>query len=136
MLEYEKSRREARRQWEIYNSPEAAEERKRIKREKKAKEHALRQAKTLQKNAERLEMLSALTLLSPKERLSRFALDTKLNLDSITPELIPADENCLTGWNQSEARALITRIGRRKGSWGRLRRFIEHWLTTAEEKAD
>lgn len=116
----ERARREA------YESPQAVEERKRVKREKKAIAHANRQSETCRRNAERLELLAALARLSPAERLSRFAMDMALKLDCVSAELIPAQERDLIGLDKAKAAALLARIGRRKGPWGHLRRMLEH----------
>ena len=118
----ERTRREA------YESPRAVEERKRVMREEKARAHALRQSQTRNRNTERLGLLAALARLSVAERLSRFAMDLALKLESVSPELIPAQESDLVDLETATAFALIARIGRRKGEWGRLRRMIEHRL--------
>ena len=116
-----------------YESPQAAEERKRVKRMEKARAHSLRQSQTRRRNTERLELLAALARLSVVERLSRFATDPALNLDCVFPELIPAQEGELVDLETATAVALIARIGRRKGEWGRLRRIIEHRLKAESE---
>jgi len=123
----ERERREA------YESPRAVEERKRVKREQRASAHALRQSETRRRNAERLELLAALARLSAAERLSRFATDPALKLDCVSAELIPAQERDLIDLEMAKAVALVARIGRRKGAWGRLRRMIEHRLKTEPE---
>jgi len=115
----ERARREA------YESPQAVEERKRVRREERARAHALRQSQTRKRNAERLELLAALARLSVVERLSQFAMDPALNLDGVPPELIPGQEGELVGLETAAAVALIARIGRRKGEWGRLRRMLQ-----------
>lgn len=108
-----------------YESPQATEERKRVKWVEKARAHSLRQSQTRMRNTERLELLAALARLSVGERLSRFATDLELNLDCVSPELIPAQEGELVDLETATAVALIARIGRRRGEWGRLRRIIE-----------
>lgn len=123
----ERKRREA------YESPQAVEERKRVKREQRAIAHALRQSETRRRNAERLELLAALARLSAAERLSLFAKDAALKLDCVPAQLIPAQESDLNDLGMETAVALVARIGRRKGAWGRLRRMIEHQLKTASE---
>lgn len=120
--------RARRKQQEAYESPEAVAERRRLKSEAKAIAHARRQSESRRRNAERLELLAALARLSPTERLSRFATDPALNLDSVSHELIPMQEGELVGLEETTATALIARIGRRKGEWGRLRRLLEHRL--------
>jgi hypothetical protein len=123
----ERQRREA------YESPQAVEERKRVKREQKARAHALRQSQTRKRSTERLELLAALARLSVGERLSRFAMDPALNLDWVHAELIPAQESDVVDMEMAKAIALITRIGRRRGGWGRLGRMIEQRLGTEPE---
>lgn len=126
-------RREASERHRANNNPKAVEERKRVRLEKSAISHALRQSETRRKNAERLELLAALARLSPAERLSRFATDPALNLDCVSAELIPAQEKDLIGLERATATALLTRIDRRKGAWGRLRRMLEHLITDEPE---
>jgi hypothetical protein len=124
----------ARRKWQrAYESPQAVEERKRVKREKRAIAHARRQSETRRRNTERLELLAVLDRLSPAERLSRFASDPALNLDCVSDELIPAQERDLIDFDKAMAVALLTRIDRRKGAWGRLRRLLEHLLVDEPE---
>ncbi len=119
-IRVERKRREA------YESPQAVKGRKRVTREEKARAHALRQSQTQKRNAERLELLAALARLPVTERLSRFAMDPALKLDWVSAELIPTQESDLVGLEKEEAVALVVRIGRRKGAWGRLRRMIDH----------
>ena len=116
-------------QWErhqAYENPQAVEERKRVKREKRAIAHASRQAETHRANTERLKLLAALARLSPSERLSRFATDPALKLDCVSAELIPGQERDLIDFDKEKMVALLTRIGRRKGPWGCLRRMLEN----------
>src|SRR3546814_7945916 len=63
---------------EEFESPQAVEERKRVKREKMAIEQARRQSEKRRRDAERLDLLAALARLSPADRLSRFATDPTL----------------------------------------------------------
>lgn len=67
---------------EAYESPEAVAERRRAKRQEKARARDLRQYQTQRKNAERLALLADLARLSVAERFSRFAMDPTLNLGS------------------------------------------------------
>ena len=108
-----------------YESPQAAEERRRAKRETRAIAHANRQSETRRRNAERLDLLAAIARLSPGERLVRFATDPALILDCVPAELIPAQERDLIDLEKAKAVALLRRIGRRKGPWGRLRCMLE-----------
>lgn len=123
---------ERQRQREAYESPEAVQERKRLKREKKAAAHAQRQLATRQRNAARLELLETLAHMSPAERLIRFATDTTFKLDCISADLIPAQEQDLIALDKETSIALINRIGQRKGAWGRLRRLLERHLKDIE----
>ncbi|MEW6246445.1 MAG: hypothetical protein AB1555_07025 [Nitrospirota bacterium] len=79
-------------------------------------------------------MLAVLASMSGAERLSRFATDSAVNLDSVPPELIPTQESEVANLGVAEAVALVARIGRRKGAWGRLRRMIEHRLKAESEE--
>lgn len=116
-----------------YESPQAVEERKRIVREKRAKAHARRQSETHRKNAERMELLAALARLSAVERLSRFATDIAVALDSVPAELVPAQIEDLFGLDKGKATELLTRIDRRKGAWGHLRRILDLYLRGERE---
>lgn len=133
MEAHAESVRAKRAQQKIYESPEAVEERKRAKREEKARAHSLRQELTRKRNPERMELLAALARLSVVERLSRFATDSALNLDCVSSELIPQQESDLIDLDTATAVALIARIGRRKGEWGRLRRMLEYRLKAESE---
>jgi hypothetical protein len=128
MEAHDQSVRAERARREAYESPQAAKERKRAKRVERARAHSLRQSQTRKRNAERLELLAALARLSVVERLIRFATGRALNLDCVSPDLIPEQESELVDLETATAVALIARIDRRKGKWGRLRRMIEHRL--------
>ena len=128
MREHAERQGSQRRQREAYESPQDVEERKRVKRQEKARAHALRQSQTLSRSAERSELLAVLARLSAAERLVRFAMDPALKLDWVSAEFIPAQESDLVDLETASAVALVARIGRRKGAWGRLRRMIEHRL--------
>jgi len=108
-----------------YESPEAVEERRRRKRAKRARAHAARQARGRRRNAERLALLEALGHLPVSERLSRFASDPAINLDAISPDLVPTKEHEIADLDRETAVALIARIGGRRKEWGRLRRMLE-----------
>ena len=73
-----------------------------------------------------MDLLAALARLPVAERLSRFAIDPALKLGLVSAELIPAQESDIVDLERATAAALILRIDRRKGKWGRLRRMIEH----------
>lgn len=133
MEAHDQSMRAERALRKAHESPEAAEERKRVKRAEKARAHSLRQSQARERNAERLELLAAMAPLSVVERLSWFALDSELNLDWVSPELIPAPEGELVDLKVATVVALIARIGRRRGEWGRLRRMLEHRLKAEPE---
>lgn len=119
---------ERRRRYEASQTPEAIGERRRIKREASAAAHAVRLLKTLRRNAERVELLSALARQSPNERLKQLAIDRRLALDAVPAELIPSDPGELGELDRATAAALLTQIGRRRGRWGSLRRMLEHWI--------
>ena len=119
---------ERQRQRQAYESRQAVEERKRLKREKKVAAHAERRLATLQRNSRRLELLATLARLSPADRLIHFATDPELNFDCISADLIPTQEQDLAILDKDTSLALINRIGRRKGAWGRLRRLLERHL--------
>lgn len=114
-------------QQEAYNAPAAAEDRRRAERQIKAVAHAMRQSETRRKNAERIELLAILARLAPVERLVRFATDPALVLDCVSVELIPAHERDLIDLDNQTAVALVEKIGRRRGPWGRLRRMLERF---------
>ena len=124
--EHAKWLRAEREEFEAYDSPEAVEERKRVKQEEKARAYTLRQSQKCDRDAERLDLLASLARLPVSERLSQFAMDSELKLGLVSPELIPAQESDIVDLERATAVALIARIDRRKGKWGRLRRLIEH----------
>ena len=124
--EHAKWLRAEREELEAYDSPEAVEERKRVKQEEKARAYTLRQSQKCDRDAERLDLLASLARLPVSERLSQFAMDSELKLGLVSPELIPAQESDIVDLERATAVALIARIDRRKGKWGRLRRLIEH----------
>ena len=124
--EHAKWLRAEREEFEAYDSPEAVEERKRVKQEEKARAYTLRQSQKCDRDAERLDLLASLARLPVSERLSQFAMDPELKLGLVSPELIPAQESDIVDLERATAVALIARIDRRKGKWGRLRRLIEH----------
>lgn len=117
---------EERERHEAFSTPKAVEERKRVRREERARLHTLRQSETARRNSERLDLLASLVRLSVAKRLSQFATNPTLNLDCVSAELIPAQERDLIDFEMEKAVALVARIGRRKGAWGRLRRMITH----------
>ncbi len=125
MEAYDEERRRERELREALASPGAVAERRRVEREAKARAHAHRQSQTQERNTERLGLLAALARLSVTERLSRFASDPALNLDCVSPELIPREAGELVELETATAVALLARIGRRRRGWGRLRRMIE-----------
>ena len=131
--EHAKWLRAEREELEAYDSPEAVEERKRVRLVEKARAHAFRQSQKRERDAERLDLLAALARLPIAERLSWFAMDPAVKLDCVSPELIPAQESDIVDLEMAAAVALIARIDRRKGKWGRLRRLIEHRLKPESE---
>ena len=133
MRAHEKWLKAEREELEAYDSPEAVEERKSVRLEEKARAHALRQSQKRERDAERLDLLATLARLPVAERLSRFAMDPALKLGLVSPELIPAQESDIVDLERATAVALILRIDRRKGKWGRLRRLIEHRLKPESE---
>ena len=110
---------------EAFESPEAIEERYRVRREESAIAQARRQSETRRRTAERKSLLAALASLSPAGRLTRLATDPKLNLDHVSPELIPVQQSDLIGLDKALVGELIARIGRRRGPWADLRRILE-----------
>ncbi len=108
-----------------YESPQAVEERKRDRRAEKAAAHARRQQEKRQREMKRSEMLGNLAGLSVTDRLSRFATDTTLNLDSVPEELIPTQGFSLLDLDESLVTRLLARIGRRRSTWGRLRFILK-----------
>jgi len=106
-------------------SPQAVEERRRVKRAQRATVQAQRHVDKRSRDIDRLKLLETLTLLSPAERLSRFATDTALNLDAVPTELIPAQEMDLVDLERAQLAALLMRISQRRGAWGRLRRMLK-----------
>jgi hypothetical protein len=118
----ERNRKESERR--EYESPEAAARRRAEKREQRVRAHAARREASRQRSRERAERLADLADLSPGERLRRFASDTGLTLDRQSFVHIGATPSDLLELNDQEAAALIRRIDRRKGPWGRIRRLL------------
>jgi len=118
-----------------YESPRAVEERRQIKRERIAAAHALRQAATLKKNSERLELLDTLARMSSTKRLSYIATTPDLNIDMVADELVPKDRTELKDLEKEHTVTIIEKIDRRKGAWGHLRRGLEKRLN-AETKLE
>jgi hypothetical protein len=128
MRSHSKEARERRERRTIFESPQATEDRKRAEREDKAAAHTRRQSEAVRRNTERSELLADLARLAPVERLSRFSTDSAFKLDCVSPELIPVLEGELIGLEKALAVALVKRIGRRSGAWGRLRRMLEQFV--------
>jgi len=125
MLKHAESLKAERARREAFQSPEAAQERKRTQREAKAQAHAFRLSEKRKRNTQRLRLIAELARLSVAERLLRFAEDETLNLDCVAPDLIPGEETEFVKMEEATAVALIARIDRRRGKWGRLRRMLE-----------
>lgn len=115
---------------EEYESPLAAEERKRAKREERARKHSLRQSESRRKNQERLDLLRALARIPAAHRLLELAINPLLTPEAIPIELIPTEDSELLGVGSPTLEVLLTRIGQRKGRWGRFRQLIEKRLKT------
>ena len=64
----------------VDESPQAAEERRRVKRAESAVGHTRRQQEKRQREIDRSAIFRDLARLSLADRLSRFATDTTLNL--------------------------------------------------------
>lgn len=127
---------EARERYErrvAYESPQVVEERKRVKRAEKAAAHARRQQEKRQRDLDRSDILGYLASLSPTDRLSRLATDPTLNLDSVPAELIPTQGVSLLDLEEPLVASLLARIGRRRGTWGRLRLMLESRVNDGPE---
>jgi len=124
-------RRERQAQREEFNSPEAAAERRRLRIGQRARDHEARQAETRRRNLLRVDTINSLAAQSVQERLSRFATDLSLNLDSVPMSLIPALDSDVDGIEPEVAAALIARIGRRRRGWGRLRQLLQRLIVSA-----
>ena len=110
-------------------SPAAVEERRRLKREKRAAAHADRVSAKRQHDIERNSILAVVARLRPAERLSKFAVDESLRLDRVSDDLIPTHAEELIGFDRIQAAILIARIGRRPGAWRRLSKQLTDYLS-------
>ena len=128
MRDHSKALQAGRAQRLAYESPQAVEARQRAKREKRTAAQAQRRSEKQRRDVLRLELLETLTRLSPAERLLRFASDPDLVLDSVPVEFIELREINLADLPKTQTIALISRIDRRRGAWGRLRRRLENRL--------
>ena len=118
---------------EEYESPQAVAERKRIKREERARKHSLRQSESRQRSQERLILLRALARVPARDRILEMAINPLLIPGSIPVELLPTQESELIGVGSPTLEVLLLRIGQRKGPWGRFRQMIEKHLKTKTE---
>ena len=133
MIAHEQSVQKARKQHEAYQSPEAVKERVRVRKAEKAQAHSLRQSPGQSQGqaraAARQELLAALGRLSASERLVRFAVDSLLNIDSVSHDLIPVESGVVSSLDRATALTLLARVGQRKGAWDGLRRALETQLS-------
>ncbi|MFM7807710.1 MAG: hypothetical protein ACKPEA_07225 [Planctomycetota bacterium] len=125
MRAHEQVRQQERARHEAYVSPEAVEQRRRDEAERRARQHANRQADAAERGAERLRLLEQLAAMSPQQRLERFATDDGLNLEFIPQDLVPTRQADVAALDPQTAQALVARIGGRRGAWRQLRREIE-----------
>ncbi len=136
MERHDASVREAQARYEANQSREAVEERERARKAEKAEAHALRQVQARTRGAARLELLAVLGRLTVSERLIRFAVDPLLNIDWISHDLIPASGGEISGLENEVARKLLSRVGKRKGPWRRLRLAIEQHLASGSSPSE
>ena len=133
MIAHEESVQKARKQHEAYQSPEAVKERERVRKAEKAQAHSLRQSPGQSQGqaraAARQELLAALGRLSASDRLVRFAVDSLLNIDSVSHDLIPVESGVVSSLDRATALTLLARVGQRKGAWDGLRRALETQLS-------
>lgn len=123
--------RTKRAQLSAYESPPAIEARQRAKRERRAAVQAQRRLDKQRRDLARRELLQKLSGMSPSERLSRFVSDPELIFDTVPAELVAIPDTDLADLNEADAIALISRIGERRGAWGRLRRLLKERLNPA-----
>ena len=129
MIAHEQAVQKARNQHEAYERPEAVKERVRVRKAEKAQAHSLRQSQGQARAAARQELLAALGRLSASERLVRFAVDSLLNIDSVSHDLIPVESGVVSSLDRATALTLLARVGQRKGAWDGLRRALETQLS-------
>jgi hypothetical protein len=129
MIAHEQAVQKARNQHEAYESPEAVKERVRVRKAEKAQAHSLRQSQGQARAAARQELLAALGRLSASDRLVRFAVDSLLNIDSVSHDLIPVESGVVSSLDRATALTLLARVGQRKGAWDGLRRALETQLS-------
>ena len=121
---------------EAYLSREAVEERARVRKARKAEAHALRQAQARARGVARLELLAVLGRLTASEQLVQLAVDPLLIIDWVSHDLIPAGGGEMRGLENEVARKLLSRVGKRKGPWRRLRLAIEQHLASESSPSE
>lgn len=107
-----------------FESAEAVESRRKEKRRATRAKVEEREREKAAMDAERVALLADLRGLDPADRITRFAHDEDLNLDSVPEDLIPTQGIATAQLDAAAVRRLLDRIGRRRGAWGRLRRWL------------
>ncbi len=128
MREHAERQRERSLRHEQFNSALAVEERERLRREQAAQRHATRQTHARQRGQERLQLLASLAKLPMPDRLACLARDESIRLGMVTDAVLAVQHADLSGLGRAETAALVGRIGKRGGGWGRLRRLLEQRL--------
>ncbi|MGA1267420.1 MAG: hypothetical protein ACO32J_09600 [Phycisphaerales bacterium] len=128
MREHAERQRERSLRHERFNSALAVEERERLRREQAAQRHATRQTHARQRGQERLQLLASLAKLPMPDRLACLARDESIRLGMVTDAVLAVQHADLSGLGRAETAALVGRIGKRGGGWGRLRRLLEQRL--------
>ncbi len=129
MSAHEESVQKARKQYKANQRSEAVEELERVRKAEKEQARSLRPSQYQARAVARQELLAALGRLSASERLVRFAVDSLLNIDSVSHDLIPVESGVVSSLDRATALTLLARVGQRKGAWGGLRRALETQLS-------
>ncbi len=102
----------------------AGKEEARLRRAVAAKERGERYA---ERSAKLADALSRFRMLPVQERLAALADDRfELPLEAVPVEVVPIEPEALSTLTEATRTALIDRIGRRGGPWGRLRDYLRN----------
>lgn len=100
-------------------------ERRRLRAAERQRAHLGRIEETRGKNDLRKDVLRKLVALEASERLRAMAsVSLAIPLDAVPAEMVPLDVTAIAKLPQTEIVNLQTKIGRRRGVWGELKRLL------------
>ena len=109
MSAHKESVQKARKQYKANQRSEAVEELERVRKAEKEQARSLRPSQYQARAVARQELLAALGRLSASERLVRFAVDSLLNIDSVSHDLIPVESGVVSSLDRATALTLLAR---------------------------